>query len=227
MRSTRALGPVLLACGLSVVATSRAGAMSGPPKCAAVISRAGGAFLAARVDVIKRCEKLRLQGILAPDVDSLTQNPNAAELEGVAKDLEDAIGKACGGADQTCGTADDASLADTGWGDVTQCPDIDGSGCTNAISSCKDVTTCIECAGTAAAAQAIRLDFGGFDPSAFGLDSTTNKCQLAIGRASTKFLEVLARSLGRCEVNRMRHKLRGKEVAECMSGEDKTSGLVA
>ncbi len=229
MRSTTSSGLVVLACGLSLLAAGVADAGNGgpPKKCQVAIARAAGTFLAARVDVLKRCEKLRLQGILPPGIDCTTDNPNAAELEGVAKDLADTIDKACGGADQTCGTPDDVPLSDAGWGDVTQCPDLEHSGCTAPIATCKDVTTCIECVGAAASNQAIKLDYGDFVSAEFGTDSETNQCQEVIGRASTKFLQVLARSLGRCEVTRMRRLLRGKDVGECMGDSGKITDLVA
>lgn len=229
MRSTTTSGLVALACGLSLLAARAVEAGNGAPKqkCQLAIARAAGTFLAGRLDVLKRCEKLRLQGILPPGIDCLTDNPNAAELEGVAKDLADTIDQACGGADNVCGTTDDVPLSDAGWGDVTQCPDLEHSGCTAPIASCKDVTTCIECVGAAASNQAIKLDFGDFVTSEFGTDSDTNQCQEAIGRASTKFLQVLARGLGRCEVTRMRRLLRGKDVGACMGDSGKMSDLVA
>jgi hypothetical protein len=164
--------------------------------CEQVIARAGASYLAAYTDTLRRCEKLRLQGVLSAAVDCQTNS--ADELQGIRIDLEDAIGKACGGADKICGTADDVTLAEAGWADVTQCPDIDGSGCTNAISNCADVAECIACTGAAAANEVASLTFDRFTTSEFGTKSDVNACQQAIGGATTKFLEVSAKALAKC-----------------------------
>jgi hypothetical protein len=203
------------------LATTAGAGKSKPKKCEQVIERAGAHYLAAYTDTLRRCEKLRLQGVLGVGVDCATNS--ADELQGLRIDLEDAIGKACGGADKTCGTPDDMTLAEVGWGDVTQCPDIDGSGCTNAISDCGGVTDCVACAGAAAAKQAVSLTYDAFATDEFGTKSDANACQQAIGKATTKFLQVSARALAKCWSAR----LSGKQDGDCPDGTGKDGEMVA
>ena len=82
--------------------------------------------------------------------------------------LSGSIAKACGGADKTCGSADDEPLGSIGWGSVPNCPDFESSGCTNAIADCTDITTCLECIDNAAVDQAIDLYYAAFDSGQFG-----------------------------------------------------------
>ena len=218
------LSGVVLLLGLTIPSSAR-GQNGGkkPEKCEQTVARAGGAYLAQHLGVLRRCERLRLQGILAADVDCLEGDQTAAELEGIRRDLQNAIGRACGGADKTCGTGDDMTPTEFGWGNVTQCPDIDNSGCTGAISSCADVTTCIECSGAAASRQAVELIFEDFDPVQFGTDSDANFCQLAIGKAATKFLQVSARALAKCWIAR----IQGKDDGDCPDGTGKDGDMIA
>jgi hypothetical protein len=210
---------VALLVGLAT--SAGAGESSKPGKCEQVIERAGASYLAAYTDTLRRCEKLRLQGVLSADVDCQTNS--ADELQGIRIDLEDAIGKACGGADKTCGTPDDVTLAEAGWADVTHCPDIDGSGCTNSISTCADVTECLACSGAAAAKQVVSLTFDEFTTAEFGTKSDVNACQRAIGMATTKFLQVSARALAKCWSAR----LSGKQDGDCPDGTGKDGEMVA
>ena len=213
---------VSLTAGLAPTA-ALGGSKSRSEKCDQVIARATGAYLADRVAVLGRCERLKVQGILSTNTDCLKDGNVAAELEGVAQDLEDAIGRACGGADHRCGTADDAPLSATGWAGVAQCPDFELSGCTNAIGTCADVATCVECVADEAADQAIELDFAELNPSAFGTKSDVNACQLTIGKATTKYLQVAARVLGKCWASR----LSGKGQGDCPDLTGRKAGLLA
>src|SRR4051794_37574080 len=87
------------AVALLVGLATSAGAGKGtkPEKCEQVIERAGAHYLGEYAATLRRCEKLRIQGVLAANVDCATDS--ADELQGLRLDLDDAIGKACGGAD--------------------------------------------------------------------------------------------------------------------------------
>src|SRR4029077_209074 len=81
------------------------------------------------------------------------------------------VAKACGGADKTCGTADDDSLASIGWGAITTCPNFQNGACTNAINHCGDVATCLACFDDAVVAQANTLSYAALVASQFGTHS--------------------------------------------------------
>jgi len=210
---------VALLVGLAT--TAAAGKGTKHNKCEQVIERAGASYLAQYAGTLRRCEKLRIQGVLAANVDCETNS--ADELQGLRLDLDDAIGKACGGADKTCGTSDDMTLDEVGWGDVTECPDIDGAGCTNPISNCADVTDCLACSGAAAAKQAVALTSDDLVTAEFGQKSDANACQQAIGKATTIFLGVSARALAKCWSAR----LSGKQDGDCPDGTGKDGAMIA
>src|SRR5207249_4399754 len=96
------------------------------------------------------------------------------------------INARCGGADRTCGTADDESMVSIGWGAIGTCPGLKGATCNNATSNCNDIATCFMCVGDAAAEQTAALDYGSFNSGEFGTGSAANFCQRSLGKASTK-----------------------------------------
>ena len=169
-----------------------------PISCEQAIAHASEVYYTAQLEVLRKCEKAQVQGRVSEDVDCMFDDPMSTQLDDLATALAKEVGKECGGTDETCGTDDDPSLAASGWGDVTQCPDLENLGCTNTIQTCSDVTDCVQCVATAAAEQVIGLNFEDFDSTQFGTRSTINLCQAAIGKAATKYAEVSANALERC-----------------------------
>jgi hypothetical protein len=224
MRSTQGFVLVPLAAVLAggFAVPAGAGAPS-PDKCEQTIARAAGAYFIQHTAVVRKCEKRRAQGVLGPDVECATDEPMAGELALLAADLQKSIGRSCGGGDKTCGTPDDVSLAEAGWGDVTACPDIDGSGCTGSIADCGDIAECVRCVGESASEQTRGVVVDEFEPAEFGTDSAANKCQVALLRGTTKFMGIAAKALGKCWAAR----IQGKADGECPDDDEKTAGLIA
>ena len=99
----------------------------------------------------------------------------------------------CGGHNKLCNVADvgvdaDEPLAAIGW-DIGACPDLAGHGCTNAIADCNDIATCAACIAHYAVDRANELLLRpAAVPAEFATGSAVNNCQIAIGKAATKFL---------------------------------------
>jgi hypothetical protein len=228
MRSTQGfiLAPLAAVLVAALAAPAAAGLGKGTPSpanCDKTIARATGAFFIAHTGVVRRCEKRSTQGVLPPDVDCTADQPMAGELALLAAELERSIEKACGGADGSCGTPDDISLSETGWHDVTACPDIDGSGCTGQIDDCGDIAQCVQCVGEAASEQTRSVVADEFDSSEFGTDSKANRCQVALLRGTTKFMQFATKVLGRCWVAR----LKGKDDGDCPGDDPKAAKLLS
>jgi hypothetical protein len=215
--------PVVAALVGALIAPAGAGEKPSPRKCEQTIARASGAFFIGHTAVVRKCEKRRAQGVLAPDVDCTLDEPMAGELSLLAGDLQRSIRKACGGPDETCGTPDDLSLAETGWHDVAACPDIDNSGCSGPIADCGDVAACVQCVGESASEQTRGVVADEFESDEFGTDSAANKCQVALVRGSTKFMQIATKVLGKCWAAR----LQGKTDGECPEDDEKTAGILA
>src|SRR5204862_7596785 len=133
------------------------------------------------------------------------------------------IASSCGGADRTCGNADDIPLAATSW-DVGTCPGFRGAACNGAVSDCNGIASCVACVGTAAVDQAIGLAYGDLASSEFGRGSALNHCQRRIGKETVRFFRASAKALARCGSSR----LRGAHANECPSpGDGKAASSIA
>jgi hypothetical protein len=164
-------------------------------KCQRGILKESGKFAQARMKVLKKCEENKLKGKL-PGATVCTFEPKTSEaLTKASTKLAAGINKSCGGADKVCGAGgDDDSLASIGWPGV--CPDFEGQGCNNTITNCNDITTCLSCVNSEAIDQAISLYYDDAAPSSPG--TVTNKCQIAIGKASAAFFASKTKALGKC-----------------------------
>src|SRR5262249_1899699 len=134
-----------------------------------------------------------------PATEVCTSEPKTQAALGVlVTKLGLGIASACGGADKTCGNGDDDPLASIGWGSGAACPGLGKAGCTQAPASRADIRPVVQCTGDAAVGQAIALYYGGLDQTVFASGNAVNKCQQAIGKATTKFLGAKSKALQKC-----------------------------
>jgi hypothetical protein len=209
-----------VASGVLTPAPARADAVS----CQRAVARASSAYVDGRARALARCQDGKTTGRIRPG-DACPDDPGTLRtLETLRVDLFAAINRACGGANRDCGDGDDLPVADTGWSDVPVCPDIAGGGCTNAITTCTGIATCLECLGARAVDQAVATATGAFDPEAFGTAKPANRCQREINKALSKFIGSRAKTLRQCWDAR----LRGRHANPCPDpGDGKAVRLLA
>ncbi len=171
------------------VCAPRAGA--DPIKCQQAIAKGSSAFLQARVKALQKCN----DGIVKVGSGSCPDSKASASITKAQDKLLATIGKACGGADKTCGGDNtDDTLASIGWPSV--CPNFEKGTCENPITDCSGIATCVECIAGAASDQAMTLYYGSLAlPSS---DKTINKCQKTIGKAASSFLNSQSKALQKC-----------------------------
>jgi len=164
-----------------------------PESCKREISRADARYSRAAMRALQKCKDDIVAGKRSgPCPDGKT---NERILVANAK-LQSSIAKRCGGIDQTCSvTSDNDSLSSIGW-DIGSCPNFERGACTNAISHCNHIATCLLCINNAAINQAIGLYYGALTP---GASNAVKKCQRTIGKEEGKFYQAKAKALGKCE----------------------------
>jgi hypothetical protein len=171
-------------------------------RCQQTINKELAKFVKTKSTILRVCKEGAVRkGVPAEPVDCpLTAQDdkiNAAEDRLLAK-----IAAACGGANGVCNAADagadaDEPLAAIGW-DVGTCPDLNGHGCTNAIADCNDVGTCVACIGHQAVNRQNELAYDLLTAAEFATGSAVNACQVAIGKATTKYLQAKSKALQSC-----------------------------
>src|SRR5215470_5922341 len=167
-------------------------------KCKEGIAKQSATYVQKRAKALQKCEDAKTKGKL-PATQVCTSEPKTQPVLGaLASKLTLTIAGACGGADKICGNADDDTLASIGWGSVSTCPDFANSGCVQAITSCADIASCIQCSADAAVGQAIGLYYSALDQGAFATADAVNKCQQAIGKTTAKFLAAKSKTLQKC-----------------------------
>ncbi|MBI3770751.1 MAG: hypothetical protein HY271_19960 [Deltaproteobacteria bacterium] len=174
-------------------------------KCRAAIIKGAGGFVQAKAKALQKCRESIVKGKLPAGTDCHANGKTAAAIGKASTKLESRIVKACAGKDKTCSTQDadgsEPSLGDIGW-NIGQCPNFEHGNCTNAIDSCSDIPTCIECISEAAIDQAIGLYYDALAPSdptsKDKAEKALNKCQVTVGKAATKFLVAKSKSLAKC-----------------------------
>jgi hypothetical protein len=166
--------------------------------CERAIAKASAAYVQGLAKALARCQDGKVKGRIRPDDPCTTDPATIRTLESLRVGLFGDINRRCGGPNRDCGDPDDLPLASTGWGDVTVCPDFEGLGCTNPITSCSDISTCLQCIATRAVDQATATYAGEFDSAQFGTSSTVNRCQRAIIKGSSKFIRTRSKVLQRC-----------------------------
>jgi hypothetical protein len=171
------------------------------------------------------CAGKILSGKLPPGTTCRTEAKTADAIGKVRTKLARRIAKACGGKDRTCGSGnDDVPLAAAGW-DIDSCPNVEGGTCTNAITDCAGIATCLTCIAEAALDQAIGLYYDALVPTdpKDKAEKALNKCQATIGRAATTFLVAKSKALEKCwkTVNA------GKASGTCPAANGKATDAIA
>jgi len=184
--------PVRAALPILVLVLTAGVAAAEPAKCRSTITKATAKYLETRAKTLAKCEDRKVNGKLPPA--TVCANEEAAKLTKAADKLARLVDRSCGGADRACGGGDDDALAAIGW-DLGTCPDPAGAGCANALVDCGDVVDCLRCAADAGSERLRALVFDDVVPSA---DRTVVKCQRAIGKEVTKFLQARAKALAKC-----------------------------
>ncbi|TMA82266.1 MAG: hypothetical protein E6J72_03175 [Deltaproteobacteria bacterium] len=187
------------------VSISPASVVKVASKCRGAIVKAADGFVRAKATALQKCREAILKGKLPPATVCHADAKTAAAIAKASTKLSAGIVKACAGKDKTCGTQDadgsEPALSDIGW-NIGHCPNFEGGTCTNAIDSCSDISTCIECISEAAVDQAIGLYYDGLTPtdpqSKDPAVKALAKCQATIGKAATKFLVAKSKSLAKC-----------------------------
>jgi hypothetical protein len=199
-------------------------ALADPTTCSAAIARAAAKHLQGLTKAMQRCEDAKARFRLRSDIVCATDPLFDPIRTSLLTKLFVSINLACGGPNEDCGDGDDEPLGPTGWGAVGQCPDVNGAGCTNPISTCLDVAQCLECIDRAAVAQSLDVPYGALDASEFGTNSAVNRCQRAIGKAGARYLSKRAKAMEKCWEAR----IRGQHSNACPSpGDGKAATQIA
>ncbi len=175
-------------------------------KCQRTIAKASSQFLQARVKALSKCE----QAVVKSGTGTCPDDKANASIAKAETKLASAIGKSCGGDDKICGgvTTNEPTVGDLGW--PAECPNFERGTCTNAISDCSDIATCLSCIGGAASDQAMSLYFDDLVlPSTS--DKVLNKCQITIGKATSAYLNSASKILQKCWDAR----INGKHALDC------------
>jgi hypothetical protein len=186
-------------------------AYADPVKCERTIAEASAEFAQSKSKALQSCEDKKAGGKLVATTDCHTEAKTAASIQKAVDKLASTVAKDCGGKDKTCGTADDDALPTIGWGAVGACPNFEGGSCTGPITDCNGIADCIACVDEAAVDQAITLYYGDLADEEFATGSVVNKCQRAIGKETTKFLQAKSKALQKCWDERMK----GKHENDC------------
>src|SRR5689334_4863451 len=215
--------PSRLAAIAAVVVAVASRASAEPVRCERTIAKESSKHVQSVTKALQRCEDRKAAGSLSASTDCATETVTAALVQKADARLRQLVARRCGGADATCGTADDDSLASIGW-NVGSCPDVESAGCNAPITSCDGIGTCLVCVGRATAARSIGLSYGNLQQSAFGTGSAVNRCQRAIGRETARFLASKSKALAKCWDAR----LRGQHANPCPTpGDGKAAAAIA
>jgi hypothetical protein len=203
----RALGAALGAACL--LATAPAGATV---KCRQTIAAESAKVVQAATKVLQKCN----EAVVAKGVAGACADPKVGEKLDKAESAAKAnIAKQCCGKDKLCGTLDDA----TGAFAFGRCPDSEGpaapaSDCTGILVQTNgDIGTCLACLGREHASEAVAAYYGSLVPTdpKDKAEKALNKCQVAIGKESAKFLAAKSKALQKCRDSRFK----GKHANPC------------
>jgi hypothetical protein len=174
-------------------------------RCQQTINKELAKFVKTKSTILKNCKEGTVKKGDPAIVTDCPLTPQDEKINAAAQKLKDKIAGACGGKNKICNLADvgadaDEPLGDIGWA-IGACPDFRGHGCTNAIADCNDIGTCAACIGHETVNQANELYYDLLVPSEFATGSDLNKCQIAIGKETTKFLQAKSKLLRSCWAN--------------------------
>jgi hypothetical protein len=203
---TCALSSIVLISVATAVQADAASAL----KCQRTINKELGKFIKTKSRILQKCKERavkQLDPILPIDCPLTAQDD---KINAAAQKMQAKIAVACGGANKLCNAADvgenaDEPLADIGWNTGT-CPGLHGATCNNAINDCNDVGVCVACIGHDAVDQANELFYDLLTEAEFGTGSGLNDCQVAIGKATVKYLQTRSSVLRSCWDNVLRGK---------------------
>jgi hypothetical protein len=174
-------------------------------RCQQTINKELAKFVKTKSSILKSCK----EGAVKRGEPALPVNcPLTAQddkINAAEQKLKDKIAASCGGANKVCNAVDvgadaDEPLTAIGW-NIGACPDLHGQGCTNAITDCNDIGACAACIGHEAVNQSNELAYDLLEPTEFASGSPVNKCQIAIGKATTSFLQTKSKLLKGCWAN--------------------------
>lgn len=207
-RGIGVIGGLFLSTALSLISTA---ALAETSTCQSAIESAGAKYAQARTKAITKCQLGRLSGKLSFSTDCLLEPKTMAAIDKAAAKMNAAIGKACGGEDQTCGgdLSGEDLPASIGWPNT--CPNFEQLGCSNPISDCSGIASCLSCIHNAAVDQVVDLFFLSSVQTDPGTQTELNKCQQAFGKASTGYLRAKIGILHKCWSAR----LKGKHSNAC------------
>jgi len=199
-RSARFAG---IAAALVAALTLATTAHADPLKCKQEIAKDTAKYTQARAKALQKCHEAVAKAKLPLVTNCLTEPTAAGKIAKADSKLRAALNKQCGGDDKTCSTTgDNDSLASIGW--PSACPNFENGSCTNVIANCNDISDCLICVASAAVDQSMTLSYGALDQGQFGSGSDINKCQTAIGKNATKFLNAKNKALAKCEKGLMK-----------------------
>ncbi len=210
MRPTDFRPAAVAAAAMLLVLACATHAAADPVKCKRAIAKEFGKYVAATSKLLDKCKNAAIAKGTGTVAGCKTDPAVAQKIADAAQKMRDKIAGACGGADKTCGTAGDDSLASINW-NVPQCMGLEGGipppACDNAIADCDDVATCLLCIGDKAVEQSVdTLLYDRFFPGPFATKNAENKCQIAIAKSAVKFLQAKSKTLNKC----VDAKLKGK-----------------
>jgi hypothetical protein len=216
----RGAHPIIVA--IVLVGASRA--FADPIKCERQIAQASAKFAQTKAKLLQGCENKKAAGRFVATTNCHAEPKTASGIQTATGKLAQSVAKDCGGADKTCGTSDDEPLLGIGWGAIGVCPNFENGACNAPITDCNGIVTCLTCVDEAAVDQAIALYYGSLSADEFGTRSAVSKCQRAIGKETTKFLEAKSKALQKCWDAR----LKGKHGNPCPTpGDGKAQQAIA
>src|SRR5215813_1389628 len=177
---------------------SRSGA--DPLVCRRAVSAGTAGFARSTLATLARCEEHRL-ATHGPAGDCIGSPRVVAALAARRGHLGRVVSRACGGADQRCGTADDEPLASLGWRGET-CPGAaTDPSCPTAVTDCGGLAACVACRAVAGARS-----LEGYYAMAGGGNGEAKRCTQAVGREAARFLDKQVKALATCWDRQLRGK---------------------
>lgn len=164
-------------------------------KCRSTIVKATTQLLSLQAKVLAKCMKQPFHHQFPA-----TSCPDARASLAIGKaeaKLRTAIDKACGGRDKICGGTElDVGLLEIGWG-IGSCDQTGSTSCSNVITDCAGVATCVTCLAEQGVADALSLFAGrpAVDPLA---QPALAECLDAITVGSIKSFAKVAKGAGDC-----------------------------
>jgi polyhydroxybutyrate depolymerase len=182
--------------------------------CERTVLKESAKLAQASAKAIAKCELGKIKGLHA---DPCPDGSAADALAKASSKFTSAIGKKCGGGDQTCNGLGANGIAEIAPGALrwpVVCPNLESSAvpaCSAPIEHCGDLGACIECIQDTAIEQTRALTFDDLVSTNPAVEPELNKCQQTIGKTSEKFLSAKSKILQKCWDAR----IKGKHGGTC------------